>query len=119
MDEAAVEALVKDGELLALLLVRNKSQHRRTDYFRALTGCVSALRRLHPAALTELAQRVALAESGSAHTNGGDSWNARDEKKSELKKKVWRARLGDPPLARQNTGRDAPKPSFLTPEVFF
>ena len=88
MDEAAVEALVKDGELLALLLVRNKSQHRRTDYFRALTGCVSALRRLHPAALTELAQRVALAESGSAHTNGGDSWNARDEKKSELKKGV-------------------------------
>ena len=86
MDEAAVEALVKDGELLELLLARNKSQHRRTDYFRALTGCVSALRRLHPVALTELAQRVALAESGSARTHGGDSWNARDEEKSESKK---------------------------------
>ena len=67
----ACDVLVSDGELLGLLLARNKSQHRRTGYFRALLGVAAALKRLGPVALPSLAQRAATSTTSSTTGGGG------------------------------------------------
>eukprot|EP00614_Pseudopedinella_elastica_P005407 CAMPEP_0172605632 /NCGR_PEP_ID=MMETSP1068-20121228/25874_1 /TAXON_ID=35684 /ORGANISM="Pseudopedinella elastica, Strain CCMP716" /LENGTH=507 /DNA_ID=CAMNT_0013408091 /DNA_START=306 /DNA_END=1829 /DNA_ORIENTATION=- len=51
-------ALAQESSILNILLSRNKSQHRRTGYFRALDGAAAALRRLEPANLPSFFQYV-------------------------------------------------------------
>jgi len=63
---ATCEALGSETKLLCALLARNRSQHRRAGYFRALDAATSAMKRLAPAALPRLLSATPMATLAAA-----------------------------------------------------
>lgn len=54
MSDAMFQSLRTETKLLSILLERNKSQHRRSNYYRAMSGAATALKRLEPESLRHL-----------------------------------------------------------------